>query len=379
MFLSFDAGIEAQMTPIIGSGTVIYGTSNLPVSPALSPTVLFLAALNMDRFNLSQTLSAIEIGTMVSTFLFGITVVQAFVYFSRSNEDRPALKWLVALVVAMELAHEISVLHAFYTISITLYNQHDKIFATTPAGIAIATLLSGYIACLVQIFFANRIRRLTSWASSGLNFGTRTQNNVLTIFCWTLSGTRVIATTATTVVMFRTSLVDFTSRHWSWLPTTCLVIGAVVDITVAAGLCLNLVKERRTTFTKTTKLIDRIMIMTIQTGLATSALTLAVTICFLTITDSFAWVALYVCLARVFSNSLLATLNYRHHLRHPTEISTLRLAHSGTGDGQRQVFNWNQMLPRLKTPAKAKEQKSSIHPIPSPISPDSPDSRHSVV
>ncbi|KAJ8507300.1 hypothetical protein ONZ45_g10321 [Pleurotus djamor] len=257
----------------------------------------------MVQYNLLDTIAVIEIGTMVSVFLFGVSVVQAYLYFASFPGDHFRLKALVASVITLELGHTIAVLHAFYTISVKLYNRPDLIFANTPAGIAVATLLSGYIACLVQVFFANRMKEFA-------------HRRYLTFLCWTLSALRAIATTATTVVMSTNTLTRFT-EHWGWLVGTTLIIGAVVDIIIAVGLCYDLYQKRNwgDTFTRTTKTLDRAILMTIQTGLLTSVMTLAVTVCFIVVVDSFIWVGIYVCLARVFSNTLLATLNYRKTLR----------------------------------------------------------------
>ncbi|KAL0950365.1 hypothetical protein HGRIS_010331 [Hohenbuehelia grisea] len=262
-------------------------------------------------FDIVNTLGAMEIGTMVSTFLFGITVFQAYFYFDQFPNDSKPVKLMVGSVCALELGHLIAILHAFFTISVLQYGAPEKIFAKTPIGIALASLASGYIACTVQVYFANRLKIFTG-------------RMLLTTACWFLSFLRALATTGTTVVMLSRSLADM--LKWNWLVGTSLAIGAIVDIAVSAGLCYDLVKERKgDSLSGTRKLIDSILLLTIQTGLLTSALTLAVTICALLMPNNFIWVAIYVCLTRVFSNSLLATLNTRSKLRYMTSaISSLQ-------------------------------------------------------
>jgi len=130
------------------------------------------------------------------------------------------------------------------------------------------------------------------------------------------------------VVLFRTSLSDF-EKNWGWLVTVTLAIGACVDITIAILLCCHLFKERKASFQRTTKLIDRIILMTLQTGFLTSLLTIAVVVTFEAMMKSYVWVALYMCLARVFSNSLFATLNAREFLRKIADpFHSLRFAHT---------------------------------------------------
>ncbi|KAF4574398.1 hypothetical protein EYR36_005733 [Pleurotus pulmonarius] len=255
---------------------------------------------------IKNLLSIAEIGATVSVFLFGVYTVQLYLYYSHFPKDRWQLKALVACVSALELGHVISVLHYLYTISITWYDHPERLFIHTPIGISIETLLGGYIACIVQVFFTDRARRLTgAWRTA--------------YFCNLLSLARFALTTAVVVYLVTKTLPEF-EANWGWLVTVCLVVGAAVDIIVAALLCSHLVWER-----KTTKLIDRIILMTLQTGLATSMLTLAVMLLFETMTDSYVWVALYMCLARIFSNSLLATLNARTVFRRLADGVSLRL------------------------------------------------------
>ncbi|KAL0950351.1 hypothetical protein HGRIS_010319 [Hohenbuehelia grisea] len=97
--------------------------------------------------------------------------------------------------------------------------------------------------------------------------------------------------------MFTMSLSEWVGR-FNWIIGTSLVIGAVVDIAVCAGLCLALLKERRASFTRTTRLVDRIILLTIQTGVITSILTVVVTIRALLEPANFVWVAVYMCLTR---------------------------------------------------------------------------------
>ncbi|KAF7433632.1 hypothetical protein PC9H_005593 [Pleurotus ostreatus] len=260
---------------------------------------------------IKNLLSIAEIGSAVSVFLFGVYTVQLYLYYSNFPKDRWQLKALVAVVSVLELGHVISVLHYLYTISISWYDHPERLFVHTPIGISIETLLGGYIACIVQVFFTDRARRLTgAWRTA--------------YFCNLLSLARFALTTAVVIYLITKTLSEF-EKNWGWLVTVCLVVGAAVDIIVAGLLCSHLIWERKTSFERTTKLIDRIILMTLQTGLATSMLTLAVMILFETMTDSYVWVALYMCLARIFSNSLLATLNARTVFRRLADGVSLRL------------------------------------------------------
>ncbi|KAJ7842405.1 hypothetical protein B0H13DRAFT_2365242 [Mycena leptocephala] len=72
---------------------------------------------------------------------------------------------------------------------------------------------------------------------------------------------------------------------------------------------------------RTLALIDKLVAWTIETGMLTSAMTVTSLICYFAKKDSFIWVAVSTVEARMFSNSLLASLNSRATLRAMNEVS----------------------------------------------------------
>ncbi|KAF7761965.1 hypothetical protein Agabi119p4_9957 [Agaricus bisporus var. burnettii] len=96
--------------------------------------------------------------------------------------------------------------------------------------------------------------------------------------------------------------------HWPAL--TWLIAAMIADVIIAASLGYSLAK-RRTGIAQTDDTINRIIRMTIQTGLVTAIFTILEVICFLLIPNStlnFVW---DLALSKLYTNALLSTLNAR--------------------------------------------------------------------
>lgn len=251
--------------------------------------------------NVAVTLGIIEIGVSVSVFLFGLSTIQVYSYHSRFPNDPIQLKAFVYLVWLLELGHVICTLDYFWVVSIVQYGHPEMILGKAPPSMPALFILTGCVATSVQMFFADRVRRV-----SGKFFWV--------LICWGLSILRFALSVTICVVLTRVSLAEF-AANWKWLVTSSWVSGAAVDTLITVLLFYDLFKKRKLAFRKTAKLIDRLILTTIETGLLTSVLTLVSGLSFEVVSGTFAWFALYLCIARVFSNSLLATLNARMTIR----------------------------------------------------------------
>ncbi|KAJ7211472.1 hypothetical protein C8J57DRAFT_1605944 [Mycena rebaudengoi] len=93
-----------------------------------------------------------------------------------------------------------------------------------------------------------------------------------------------------------------------------LVATALCDIGISLGLWFYL-HRGRTGFAKTEKMIDKLILYMVNLGLLTSVASLLTLILFLVMPHSFAFVALTIIRSRLYSNALLAALNYRDAVR----------------------------------------------------------------
>jgi hypothetical protein len=247
---------------------------------------------------IDATLGAVEIGVAISYFLFGVFTLQAFIYFKNHSNDSSIMKTLVAIVCCLELAHCVCISHAFYIMSIKHYGKPNILTAHDPDSLIVAGLLGGFIDYMVQLFFANRLRKCFKTPS-------------IAIFCWVLAFLRIVAIiiTCAEYVMLGPSFRTFDTK-WNWFLTATWIDGVIVDTTIAVSLCYYMWKNRQCSiYGHTTRMIDLVIAMSISTGLVASITAIAILICSLTLKDTFIWLAISLFEPNLFSNCFLVSLN----------------------------------------------------------------------
>jgi len=259
----------------------------------------------MTSISFDGTLGALEIGIIGCAFLFGIVTVQVYIYNRAYPKDSRFIKLLVAAVWLLELGHTIATSHAVYLEIIKKFGN-PALLARMPNSMAISILMEGLVTFLVEGFFTFRIYCMY-------------RTHYFAFFCWFLASLRLVASIAYFIVCFvppaNTELFTVFEDKWSWLVETLQIMGAVIDVMIAIALCAYYIRNNDTTFTSTKKLIDKLLMWAISTGLITSLVSVLSVICFLTMPNNLVWIIMYIWLAKVYSNSLLATLNARNGLR----------------------------------------------------------------
>ncbi|KAF8212604.1 hypothetical protein K438DRAFT_1804846 [Mycena galopus ATCC 62051] len=257
-------------------------------------------------FNADSTLGALLVGTLLSFVLFGVTTTQTYFYSGRFPNDSRNMKLLVACVWTLELGHVICIGHTLYVLAVTDFDHPERL-SMFPQSMGASTLFNALVAMCVQGYFSFRIYRL----------GKRLYIPLLT---WTLSFLFLGGSTVIFAVGQRTVSFSLFDARWGWLFDTLWAVAAANDLIIAVVLVFWLVKKRDES-EYMTHVLDKIIAWTIETGVITSAAAIMNLICFMTMKDSFVWIAWYVVTARLYSNSFLASLNSRGTLRTTTQIS----------------------------------------------------------
>jgi len=97
---------------------------------------------------------------------------------------------------------------------------------------------------------------------------------------------------------------------FKWLCLTAGSIGAASDILISISLFYSLWRTKRGLESLRT-VLDKLAISAIETGVISGILGIAAAIAFVTLNGSFAWLGIWLVNGKVFSNSLLASLNLR--------------------------------------------------------------------
>ncbi|KAJ7836711.1 hypothetical protein B0H13DRAFT_2368591 [Mycena leptocephala] len=261
--------------------------------------------------NLNTTLGAIQIGLCISYVLFGVTTTQTYIYYSRFPDDSRKLKALVAFVWYVPfMAQGLCAGQALYVYTISDYGC---LFGPPPKSLATASFFSGVIGACVQGFFSYRIYVFS-------------KKLFIPSLTWVMAVLRLLSGTAIFYITLRMTSVRFPMR-WGWFLAASWSVSAVNDVTITATLATILLCQRTYAQKRTLALMDKLVAWTIETGMLTSAMTIATLICFLAMKESYIWVAVPMVEARMFSNSLLA----RATLRAMNEVSLPSLHFTAAG------------------------------------------------
>ncbi|KAJ7458725.1 hypothetical protein B0H11DRAFT_2060765 [Mycena galericulata] len=263
---------------------------------------------------LDGTLGATEIGAILGTFLFGIETLQTFNYYRQYPNDNKLLKAAVAILWFLELGHTICVWHGLYTMTVTFYGQPGHL-ANPPRSLDVSIFFTAIILPLVQTFFASRIRALSGrWT--------------ITVICSLLTCLRFAFGISLLDIFWNSSgfsvLQSAGKARWTFM--TVAALGPSVDIITAATLCYLLWNMRQSgaQFRQTRVMVDTLILWTVETTAITSLAGIMQLTLFLARND-LAWMPFYLIQPKLFSNSMLASLNSRQKLRSGKQDNVISL------------------------------------------------------
>ncbi|KAF8492940.1 hypothetical protein JB92DRAFT_3000838 [Gautieria morchelliformis] len=250
---------------------------------------------------LGLTLGALEVGVLCSSVLYGVATTQAFLYARGRFKDPIWLQIFVGFVWILETAHTVFIWSDIYSLTVINYGNPETINGTSWSPFA-SILFTSLLGTTVQSFFGYRV-----WMLS--------ERLIIPLIIWLGSIFRLGFGSAAAIRFLQAkSLTAYLERD-QWMVTTALVISTVIDIINTSALCVYL-RRRRSTFKSTQRIVDKLMMYSIETGLICSACTLTTVICSLAMPDNLVYFGMLMIYAKLFSNSLLTSLNARRVFRH---------------------------------------------------------------
>jgi len=285
----------------------------------MAQTDLILATnLQMDAVapvsaSYDNTLGAAFIGGIFASILYGVTCVQAFIFFNSDRKQSLYLKTIVLTLWILDTLHLIFVCYALYWYMVTNYTN-PAVLISLPWSISAGILLTPTSDTIVRSVFTYRV-----WILSGKN-RLLTFPLVLAVFLIQLDGL---------VSGIKGFLSDTFGKlgEITWVLYAGFTLSVVADFAIAITLCYYLYRSRGG-IKRTDSLITVLMMYTINIGLLTSIFQLA---CFITyaIMRNFVFLAMYFPISKLYVNSLFATLNARDSLQQRDTMS-IPLSHRTT-------------------------------------------------
>ncbi|KAH9933207.1 uncharacterized protein BXZ73DRAFT_101169 [Epithele typhae] len=261
----------------------------------------------------AATYGPIFVGVVFNILLYGIMITQTYLYFNTYKKDRIWMKAFVGLLFlcdTLNCAFDISFLY------IPLVNNFGDPNALATASWVFATdpVMTAIIGSLVQLFFAWRVKVLTHSTLAVVVIAA-------CAVCQFLGGLG----TSIAVGMIP-EFVQF--QKFEVIVIIWLAFSAVADCLITVALVWHL-RSHKTGFATTDDLVNRIIRLTVQTGLITALCALIDLILFLA-SPTGLHLTFNLPLSKLYTNSLMSSLNSR---------SGWKYGNNGSGDSSSDDMN----------------------------------------
>ncbi|KIJ37230.1 hypothetical protein M422DRAFT_33904 [Sphaerobolus stellatus SS14] len=292
--------------------------SNSTAMPNTPPLNIPIGAL--PKFD--NTVGPELVGVLASVLLYGISLVQTYIYFQLFPEDSKYFKYYILLICAMTSG-------STFFLCVGLYNQFVTNYANPLSLLSSSwswtweAMFEIIVGMTVQSIFAFRVYILSERKKVWLV--------IITTLALAGNGTKFAST------------IYGRFHGYTWvhpvpaihtLSVISLTTLMVCDVTIAVLQSFYLYRQR-TGISRTDQLINTLILYTISTGAFTSVIATAGLVCFLTMPNKGFLVIFSFVTCTTYVNAFLASVNSRRTLRRaldkdPTsqlfEVSSLRIA-----------------------------------------------------
>lgn len=323
--------------------------------------------------DIRNSLGVAFIGLLISTTLYGLTILQTWVYFwNYGKRDPKALKLFIIFITVTDTINIILAAYTIYWYLVLNFGDVESLDYVLWV-LSAQTAISAVALASLHIFYARRVYIVSQ-----------------SIICPIL----IVVLVAFSFSFGMLSVAkEFAIKRFSrfntvrWIPCVGLGGVAVTELLIAASMCWSLYRKR-TGFGRSDSIVMTLIAYTINTGLLTSLLGTAAIISLLVSPSSMIWLAFCWVMTECSTNSMLALLNSRDHIRGRTSadkafsLSSIRyeqrseahgskprqtgvsvtVHHSATSDLSR-----NNSGPNVKPTFEVPKPDASIAPFKSPV------------
>jgi hypothetical protein len=289
-------------------------------SPAASSAAAAQLAVLTKAFK--ELFSTTFIGFSIATALYGISVLQAYLYFRRYTKDRWTLKTMVATLCALDTLTTIFVAHSLFLFVLGFINR--KLDLNIPWSFTAEKLLVTIITFIAQCFYAHTI-----WKFSEHIFTTA----FVSILAVGTFGLGIY----TTVHLFENpALTSISTREFLIVSGLVQGLAALNDITITGSMSYFL-HARRTGLASSDKLIDTLVLYGVSIGVLTAITQIMFLVLNVALPHHQYWLPFHMAVGKLYVNSVLATLNVRGGLsQSEVQLGHLsRVESDGEGDQMR--------------------------------------------
>ncbi|KAI0764678.1 hypothetical protein C8Q74DRAFT_1370609 [Fomes fomentarius] len=235
------------------------------------------------------------VGALLSWMLFGISIVQLYIYHVSFTRDHRFIQASVYLIFLLDVFQSVVAANQGWQVLVSGWGRPDNLefpgwtFTALP-------IVSTIISTWVQAFYAWRIHQLGKWV--------------------VLPGFIVLAGGAWALAISFASTRDIASLHETSMYARVVIWlggGAFTDLIIMSSMLylLYAVKRRTKPFQRSELIVNRLIRFTIETGSACALSAILQLALFIGVSSTNAHLILALILSKVYSNTLMSSLNAR--------------------------------------------------------------------
>ncbi|KAJ7510726.1 hypothetical protein B0H11DRAFT_2183537 [Mycena galericulata] len=293
------------------------------------------------------SLGALFVGYWLAWGLYGVMSMQTFNYFRKFPKDSI---WLKGLVLGLWLLNTLQIVLIGLVMYYWLITNYDN-----PAVLA-DSVWSFTIGILVTIFHLSGVDMQVQYLVNStliLKLSQTQFNNLhrLTLYLGFEIEIRYFWMLSLSREDMKRESESLNKNEWStrrnaefpfqllklalffkfeWIASVGLACASAADILIAVSLCYYLLRGR-TGLRETNSLVTKLILYAMTTGLLTSIIVFMDMICFLTMPQNLIHFSFNIVVGKLYTNSLLASLNFRETARNNQDvINTFSLASMNT-------------------------------------------------
>ncbi|KZT56550.1 hypothetical protein CALCODRAFT_315226 [Calocera cornea HHB12733] len=258
------------------------------------------------QLDLTDSLGGLLTGMTISTVLLGIGLSQTAFYYRTFSDDPAFTKWMVGVSCIVNVLHAIMLPKTLWFWAVTNWGNTASL-NYVDFSYNLNLMLTGLLSLLVQAFFAHRIFVLSH------------RQPYLPIIILILSFVQFAFSFASMIRAFQ--LVEQSSFGiFTWGVDIWMYCAAGADIIIAASVVTYLRREGKSAWGGTKGIVEKLIMLTLESNLLTAILSIIVAILFSTIRNGWPNAINFVAV-RMYYISLMVNINARHELAKKLESS----------------------------------------------------------
>jgi len=271
--------------------------------------------------DLSDVFAPIYWGFIMSLFLGGITVVQAYIYFPHPN-DRLSIQLTAVAMLLLDLTSSALVAQSIYYYLVPHFGSLAQFDSVTPQ-LSAECLLSGIITFISQMYFVHQLYTVK-------HLGTKVNRYLIGLIS-ILAFLAFVGGTSCVVAMyiFKHGVLSNRNSMFAIFFGLAKGFGAVTDIIATIAMC-RFLTSTQTGIQQTKNMLKTLVQYIVERGVLVTLIQTLLLLTFYALPARLYWFAFHINVTKLYANTFFAMLNARGHLKE-RQYTMSSSVHSSSG------------------------------------------------